>query len=92
MIRKHSLFKGSAFALLTAVVLKMVDLEKLWLTLSEMLECATLVAAVFVADTVVFHALPRLQIEFWKSMKREDGHVYLIDLPRYDMHVNSSYF
>ena len=91
MLNKQSLFKGSAVALLSAVLLKMVDLEKLWPVLSEMSDCATLIAAVFVADTVVFHAVPRL-MDFWKNMKKVDIHVDLNlrqYLPRYDMHVNS---
>jgi len=67
MFSKQSLFKGSPVALLFAVTLKMMDLEKLWLILAEMLDCATLIAAVFVADTVVFHAVSRTR-DFWKHM------------------------
>ena len=89
MLNKQLLFKGSAVALLSAVLLKMVDLEKLWPVLSDMSDCATLIAAVFVADTIVFHAVPRL-MDFWKNMKKVDVHVDLdlrSYLPRYDMHL-----
>lgn len=96
MFSKQSLFKGSPVALLFAVTLKMLDLEKLWLILAEMLDCATLIAAVFVADTVVFHAVPRTR-DFWKHMKKVDIHVCLnvLGLPnlsRYERNINSSYF
>ena len=74
MFSKQSLFKGGAVTLLSAVLLKMVDLEKLWLIMSEMLDCAILIAAVFVADTIVFHAVPRMR-DFWKNMKKVEIHL-----------------
>ena len=84
MLNKQSLFKGSAVALLSAVLLKMVDLEKLWPVLSEMSDCAALIAAVFVADTVAFHVIPRL-VDIWTNMKsaeKNENHIRLINLPR----------
>ena len=42
-----------------AILLRMEDWEKLWPILSDMSDCAALIAAVFAADTLVFHAIPR---------------------------------
>ena len=43
-----------------AVILKLMDLEKFRLVLADVTDCAALIAAVFVADTVAFHVIPRL--------------------------------
>ena len=57
---KSALLQRSVIALLHAVILKLMDLEKFRLVLADVTHCAALIAAVFVADTVAFHVIPRL--------------------------------
>ena len=57
---KSALLQRSVIALLHAVILKLMDLEKFRLVLADVTDCAALIAAVFVADTVAFHVIPRL--------------------------------
>jgi len=45
-----------------AVILKLMDLEKFRLVLADVTDCAALIAAVFVADTVAFHVIPRIAL------------------------------
>ena len=74
----------SVIALLHAVILKLMDLEKFRLVLADVTDCAALIAAVFVADTVAFHVIPRL-VEIWTHMKfveKNENHIRLINLPR----------
>ena len=61
-----------------------MDLAKIWLVLTDVTDCAALIAAVFVADTVAFHVIPRL-VDIWTNMKfaeKNENHIRLINLPR----------
>ena len=58
-----------------AVILKLMDLEKIRLVLTDVTDCAALIAAVFVADTVAFHVIPRL-VDIWTHMKSVEKNKY----------------
>ena len=62
-----------------AVILKLMDLEKFRLVLADVTDCAALIAAVFVADTVAFHVIPRL-VDIWTNMKPVEKNKYQIRL------------
>ena len=84
MLNKQLQFICSVVALPFGVILKMMDMEKLRLVLSDVTDCFALIASVFVADTVVFHVIPRL-VDIWTHMKfveKNENHIRLINLPR----------
>ena len=61
-----------------------MDLEKIQLVLADVTDCAALIAAVFVADTVAFHVIPRLVdiLTHMKPVEKNKYHMRLINLPR----------
>ena len=73
---KSALLQRSVIALLHAVILKLMDLEKFRLVLADVTDCAALIAAVFVADTVAFHVIPRL-VDIWTHMKSVEKNKYI---------------